>query len=81
MVSIVVSTSSSPYEQWLIGRVVVMHDMAFTGLLSRNSACCNPASRCSQWWCRAQGTVGVVAGSHAMSISTGKNLKTKKTKL
>ena len=40
--SIVISTIISPYEQWLIGRVVVLYDVALGGAAVR--------PRC-RWWC------------------------------
>lgn len=61
--TIIVSTSNSPYEQWLVGGLVVLYDVAVAGaaevlgvlccccwsLPCKNRTCCCPASRGSQW--------------------------------
>ena len=47
--SIIVSTSISPYEQWLADRVGVLRDMALAMVVTvQERACCHPASRGSQ---------------------------------
>ena len=52
------SLAISPYEQWLAGGVLVPCDVASTSSLSRNGACYDPVSLCSQQRHRAQ--VGVM---------------------
>jgi hypothetical protein len=57
LVPIVISTSISPYEQWLADGVVVLCDM----VIVQERACCHPASRGSQRQRRAC-TCQVVGG-------------------
>ena len=70
VVSNVVSTSSSPYEQWLTGRVGVLCDVAPIGTLQAE-ACSGGVG----WGVACRGDIGVAA------LSLLSNLKKKKKKL
>jgi hypothetical protein len=66
--SIIVSTSISPYKQWLTDGVVVLCDVAsaVVVIIVQERAHCHPVSRGSQQQCRVLESVVVIVQKQAL---------------